>query len=480
MDSLLTLSATELARRIRSGEVSSGEVVERHIARIEEVNPGLNAVVRERFDEARLEAKQADDRTRSAGADALPPLHGVPCTIKESIALTGMPHTSGVVARAGCIADADATPVARLRKAGAIPLGVTNVPELTAWVATFNKVYGVTANAYDVSRVPGGSSGGEGSIVGAGGSPFGIGTDIGGSIRIPAFCNGVFGHKPTGGLVPGSGQVPAYEGAHCRFNCTGPLARRAEDLMPLLRIVAGPDGLDPGCSEMPLGDPSEVDVAGLRVVVVETDRAPGDVDAELRFAQQRAAYALAARGATVEMIRLGELKGSLAMAATLQLEEGRVPIPDDLYDPEWPGLARELVRFALRRSSHNYPPLMALIGGRIGLRMPGWIRKHTEKARAFRTRLEDLLDGGVMLYPSARGVAPRHGSKSATHFRFTGVFNVLEMPSTQTPLGLGKEGLPLGVQVIAARGNDHVTIAVAQELERAFGGWVPPGGSAPC
>ena len=155
-----------------------------------------------------------------------------------------MPNSCGVVARAGRIAERDATVVARLRAAGAIPLGVTNCSEITAWPGADNKVYGRTGNAYDPERSCGGSSGGEGAIVGTGGAPFGIGTDIGGSIRIPTFCNGVFGHKPTGGLVPATGQYPAYTGAALRINTTGPLARRAEDLMPLLRVLAGPDGED--------------------------------------------------------------------------------------------------------------------------------------------------------------------------------------------------------------------------------------------
>jgi fatty acid amide hydrolase 2 len=210
---LLTLSGIELARRIRQGEASSAEVVERHIEQIERVNPRLNAVVRNRFEEARVEAKHADARVRAGNGAELPPLLGVPCTIKESISLSGMPNSSGMVSRAHLTASQDATVVERLRSAGAIPLGVTNVPELTIWAATFNRVYGRTNNAYDPRRVAGGSSGGEGAIVGAGASPFGIGTDLGGSIRAPSFCNGVFGHKPSGGLVPGTGQFPQYQQA---------------------------------------------------------------------------------------------------------------------------------------------------------------------------------------------------------------------------------------------------------------------------
>ena len=247
MNELLSLSAVELARRIREKRILSREVVETHIAHIQRVNPDLNAVVRERFDDARREAEAADRRIQAANGDELPPFLGVPCTIKECFALTGMPNSSGLVARKGEIARQDATAVARLRAAGAIPLGVTNVPELCMWMETDNRVYGRTNNPYNVKHIVGGSSGGEGAIIASGASPFGLGSDIGGSIRMPAFFNGVFGHKPSAGLVPGTGQYPIATNQALRYLTTGPLARRAEDLMPLLRVLAGPDGQDGGC-----------------------------------------------------------------------------------------------------------------------------------------------------------------------------------------------------------------------------------------
>src|SRR5262245_58857220 len=180
VDDLLSVSATELASRIRRRELSSLEVVDAHIAHLQRHNPVLNAVVCDRFDAARDEARAADARC-AAGAD-LPPLHGVPCTIKESFALTGMPNTSGLVARKGLLSTADATAVRKVRAAGAIPLGVTNVSELCMWMESHNNVYGRTNNPYDPGRIVGGSSGGEGAAIGAGGSPFGVGSDVGGSI----------------------------------------------------------------------------------------------------------------------------------------------------------------------------------------------------------------------------------------------------------------------------------------------------------
>src|SRR3954454_9003083 len=200
--SLTEWSAQQLADAIRDGDTNAREVVAAHI----EVHQraGLNAVVADRYERARDEADEADRRI-AAGEHDLPPLMGVPFTVKESIALQGMPHCAGLAARAEHRASESATAVQRVLDAGAIPLGVTNISELTMWIEADNPVYGRTLNPYDRRRIVGGSSGGEGAAVGSGGSPFGIGTDIGGSIRFPAFCNGVFGHKCSPGVVPNTG-----------------------------------------------------------------------------------------------------------------------------------------------------------------------------------------------------------------------------------------------------------------------------------
>ncbi|HEV2062045.1 MAG TPA: amidase family protein, partial [Solirubrobacteraceae bacterium] len=185
-------SAIALAAAIRAREVSSREVVEEHIAVLERMQPRTHALARDCFEAARRAADDADART---DADTGPPFHGVPCTIKESFAVKGMPNSAGLVARRDHVAEQDAPAVARLRAAGAIPLGVTNTSEMCMWIESSNHVYGRTNSAYDERRAAGGSSGGEGAAVGSGGSPLGLGSDIGGSVRLPAFFNGVFGHK---------------------------------------------------------------------------------------------------------------------------------------------------------------------------------------------------------------------------------------------------------------------------------------------
>jgi fatty acid amide hydrolase 2 len=462
---------------IRSGEASSQEVVEAHIERIEAVNPRVNAVVAERFEAARDEARAADARRAEGEPESLPTLLGVPCTVKESIAVAGMPHSAGLVSRAQRLASEDAPPVARLRAAGAIPLGVTNTSEITAFPAASNRVYGRTRNAYDPERISGGSSGGEGAIIGSGGSPFGLGTDIGGSIRVPAFCNGVFGHKPSGGLVPGTGQYPRYTGRVQRVNTTGPLARRAEDLMPLLRILAGPDGIDDQCTPMTLGDPDALDLAASRVIVIEGNARFSPVEAELRIAQQQAAYALAARGARVEMRLLPRLRDALQIFVGMLYEAGGPDFAAALGEGERVGLWRELARCLVGRSPHTVPVLTTALLERLWHLAPRRCARYAALGREVRAEIEGLLgDDGVLIFPAARSLPPRLEREltALLVFAYSGLFNALELPVTQVPVGLGEQGLPLGVQVAAARGCDHLTIAVARALEESHGGWLPP------
>ena len=311
---LREMSAVGLAAAIRDGSTTSRLVVEAHIDRLREVEPALNAIVEDRYDAALADADAADKRVEEAGGDAavLPPLLGVPCTIKESIALEGMPNCVGAVHRRDVRSTYNASTVQRLIDAGAIPLGVTNISELTLWIESDNRVYGRANNAYDDTRTAGGSSGGEGAAVGSGGSPFGLGSDIAGSIRVPAFFNGVFGHKPSAGVVSNKGQWPSTAGSASELLVTGPLARRAEDLMPVLRVVAGPDGEDELVREVTLGDPAEVAIEGLDVLI-SRDAWYFSPDREILDARERAAGALAAMGARVRDVELKDLRKALGL-----------------------------------------------------------------------------------------------------------------------------------------------------------------------
>lgn len=478
MRSLLTLSATRLAEMIRKKEVTSREVVEAYIDQIQQVNPVLNAVVKDRFEKARNEAVLADKKIKRGGKEKLPPFHGVPCTIKECFALEGMPNSSGLAARKNFRAKKDATAVARLRSAGAIPLGVTNVSELCLWMETFNKVYGRTNNPYDLKRTVGGSSGGEGAIIAAGGSPFGLGSDVGGSIRLPAFFNGIFGHKPTGGLVPNTGQFPVTKGEGS-YLTSGPMTRKAEDLLPLLKILAGPDGKDKSCKEFSIGDPSKVKVKGLTVIDVE-DNGRFFVSKELREAQKECVRHLARRGAKIKQAKIRGLRDSLLIwSAMLSANEDTTfrELLGHGRKKSAPELAVELVKSVFRRSRHTLPAIVLGLVEEIADFTPAQVRKYVERGIALREELVELIgENGIMLYPSYTSVAPPHYKPLLPpfHWVYTGILNVMELPVTQVPLGLNKQGLPLGVQVAAVHGNDHVTIAVALELERAFGGWITP------
>lgn len=474
---LLLLSAMELARQIRARRVSAREVVEAHLAQIERFEPALNAVVVKRYTAARAEADAADARVAAAGAsEVLPPLLGVPCTIKESMGVAGLPQTAGLVARRNVCASDDATTVARLRAAGAIPLGLTNVSELLMWMESDNRVYGRTSCAYDLKRTCGGSSGGEGASVGAGGAPFGLGADIGGSIRIPAFFNGVFGHKPTGGLVPATGQYPCAVNGALRYLTTGPLARRAEDLGPLLRILAGPDGRDPGCVAMDIGDERDVDVSRLVVLDVRERIAMAASD-DLEAVREQAIQTLARRGARVKKVSLPGLRDGLQIWSAMLEAAGGKTFAELLGDGQAVRGGRELVRWALGRSPHTLPAIGLALLEKVPKLLGSTSAKYLEIGRKLRGELDDALGSdGVMPFPPHARVVTRHGFALLPPLRFgyTAIFNVMETPSTAVPMGLDRRGLPLGVQIVGGRGRDALTIAVARVLEDAHGGWVPP------
>jgi fatty acid amide hydrolase 2 len=480
MDFLLMKSACDLARMIRNGEITSRTAVDVHIEQIKRVNPRLNAMVYERFEMARDEADAADRALREQRKESLPLFHGVPCSIKESFSLNGMPHSGGLYARRDTIATQDATAVSRLRMAGAIPLGVTNVPELCMWMESNNTIYGRTNNPYHQKHTAGGSSGGEGAIVGAGGVPFGLGSDIGGSVRIPAFFNGVFGHKPTGGLVPNTGHYPKPVDKTNIYTCVGPLCRRAEDLWPLLQVLAGPESEDEHFSEwrgFHLGDPGRVRIDQLRVIHVPSD-GRRKVQRELAHAQVCAALYLGSWGAEVKEARFGDLQRAMeiwtAMVGTGSPRHGFRRMMG--LDSRWL-LALELVKWAVRSSKHTFPAMVMALFDDLGHWFPARTARLIERGRQLRETLTSVIgNNGVMLYPSYVSIVPRHHKPMFPPFNwsYTAIFNVLEFPVTQVPMGLDHNGLPTGIQVVALPGNDHLTISVARTLEKAFGGWVPP------
>jgi fatty acid amide hydrolase 2 len=488
MPLLTERSAVDLAFAIRRRETTSMEVLNAHIELLERTGARLNALVASRFDHARGQATEVDKQVAQTSLrgtdalDALAPLLGVPFTVAESIAVTNMPQTGGVEVRRNFRAMETAQAVRRLIDAGAIPVGVTNTSEMTVGIDSENPVYGRTNNPYDETRTAGGSSGGEAAAIGAGASPFGVAVDRGGSLRIPAMFCGVFGHKPSPGLVPTSGIWPDVSGAALKTVTIGPMTRRAEDLMPLLRIMAAQPADQPKSkrakdNQFELIEPSEVSLDGLVVTVIE-DSSLQPMDWQLRDARERAVGALAAAGGKIRRIKMPSWKRTLIPFLTsLQPgEEGDVGVLELLRDVSDTGVT---LRASVASSSgHTLSTRLTLLAEALPQSFGGRGNKLATRAADLTTELIDAIGEGVLLHPAHLAVAPRHrrGYRRPWLNTPAALFNLAGVPVTEVPLGLNEDGLPLGVQVAAAPGADHLSIAIALELEAVFGGWVPPTG----
>jgi len=475
MNELLTISAIELARRIKSGELSPVEVTETHIKRIEAVNPKINAVVVTTFEQAMDEANAAQEKLAAMKGkeNELPPFFGVPCTMKDTFAMEGLPWVAGSYSRRNVIAGGNATMVKRMKDAGFIVMGKTNIPEGAMWIETYNKVYGRTKNPYDLSRGVGGSSGGEGAIVAGGGSPVGIGSDIGGSIRYPAAFNGVCGHKSTGGLVPYTGSWPPPLGEAAKYHTCGPLVRRVEDLMPVLKLLAGSDGKDLSVKDRPLGDPDKVDLKGMRVFYY-TDIRIAKANHEVKRAIMLAAQALEERGCIVEYWRPEGIERGVELWSACLATQQEKPFKELIFESGgsyWPELAKAVIG----KSNITAPALAMIFTEMIGEK---FLRKQLEKTATkvggLQRHIEDKLgDNGILLCPAYSAPAPKHGAPwlNLPAVGFCAVYNILEFPGTVVPVRWTNTGLPVAVQLNGARMSDHLTIAAAKALEEEFGGW---------
>jgi amidase len=459
-DELWTSSASRLAALIRDREVSSEEVVAACLARVEVVNAKINAVVAFAGD-ALDRAREAD--RRQAGGEALGPLHGVPFTAKDSLDTAGLVTTAGTIGWRDRVPDRDATVVARLRAAGAILLGKTNTPEFTWSDETDNDVYGRTSNPYDLERTPGGSSGGPAAIVAAGGSPFDIGSDTGDSIRQPAHVCGIAGIKPTSGRVPRTGHWPSFAGITGPLTQLGPMARRVDDLAPVLAVIAGPDGEDPGVAPVELGHPDGVDVSGLRIVAF-TDNRIRTPTPETVAAVEAAGAALGLAGATIEWALPPGLDDAWAAWDRLIWSDGY-------------GWLRRLIAGAGTSGLGSYDTR-------------GWIRPRPavpgdelsallEQADLVRSRLLRWFhDSGAdaVLCPAMPQPAIRHGESNAPWFgdTYSDVHNLTGWPAVVVRGGSAPGGLPIGVQLVGRPWREDVALAAARIVEAASGGWQAP------
>ena len=453
-------SVTSMAHAIRCREISSEEVVEAHLRRIAEVNLSLNAVVHVAASSARAEARAADARL-AAGA-AVGPLHGVPVTIKDNHDVAGLPGTAGTKGLADRIPTMDATVVARLKAAGAIVLGKTNLPELALAFETDNLVYGRTNNPYDLARTPGGSSGGEAAIIAAGGSPLGIGNDAAGSIRLPAHFCGIAGIKPTTGRVPKTGYLGSSGGALSSLMQSGPMARYVEDLELALPIICGGDGRDPAVVDMPMGDPGAVELRRLRIAY-HTDNGIASATAETADTVTRAAMSLIDAGVAVDEARPAGIERTYQLFFDLFGADGGV------------GLQSRLKSLG----TTDTHPLMQQF-----LRLLGPSACTTADAFARLARLEQFRaemfafwqNYDAILCPTCAVPAIPHGTswEHWTAISYTMAYNLTGWPGAVVRAGTSPHALPIGVQIIAQPWREDVALAIARHIETTLGGWQPP------
>lgn len=413
-----------LARAIAAKKVSSVEVVRAHLEHIHTVNPRLNAVVFATAESAIKEARNADRRNKPDAV--LGPLHGVPFTAKDIFNTAGLPTTAGLRMMRSNIPDHDATVVARMRRAGAILIGKTNCPPGGAGEESWKSMHGGTRNPYDVNRTPGGSSSGEASIIAAGGSPLGLGSDSGGSIRIPAHYCGVAGLKPTAGLIPATGAYALPGGLSDPRTQVGPMARYVSDLKLALRVLAGPDGVDSGVVPVPVPRRTPK-LDGMRVAWYVDDGLAKPTPA-VAAAVRASAKALADAGCNMTEERLP----SLAEAWQVTLGYwGTKHINHDRLYRRWDAFRSLVLRFMSRYD--------------------------------------------LVLSPVAPDVAPLYKAKLVGdhNFSYTVPYSLSGNPCVVVRAGTSPENMPIGVQVVARNWQDNVALRAARAIERTLGGWRP-------
>jgi Asp-tRNA(Asn)/Glu-tRNA(Gln) amidotransferase A subunit family amidase len=450
-------------------EISPVELAEAHLAKIERLNPKLNAFVHVDGERIRREARAAEVEVMSG--KALGPLHGIPISIKSSIEVAGMRCESGTRLRAGFIAAQDAPLVTRLRNAGAIVLGVTNTPEfLMAW-ETDNLLYGRTNSPWNLWRTPGGSSGGEAAAIAAGMSAGGVGSDGGGSIRVPAHFSGICGLKPTPGRIPSTGHYPPSGGPFALIGVVGPMARTVTDLKAMFAVMQGPDDGDTCAAPVPVRWPDEVEIKKLRIGYFEDDgRTP--VTPETRTAVRIAADGLRCAGFHVEPFRPEGLEEARSLWTKFFVKCAGM-----LIAPMFRG--REQDQSPILKQFLEWSAAEPELTGE--LLLDAWIRRDAVRA----SFLSQMQKYPILLCPAAAIPAFRHGERSWTidgktvsyldAWSYTEFFNLLGNPAAVVPVTHSSEGLPTGVQIVGRPWEEEQVLAVAAALERECGAWrMPP------
>ncbi len=468
MTELFYLPATELARKIRTKECSPVEVMEAHLGRAGKVNPALNAITHLDADRARQSAREAErelDRSTEIGL-----LHGVPITIKSSIEVEGLRCECGAKLRQGFVAERTAPLVKRLQQAGAIVIGTTNAPEFLMAYESDNFLYGRTNNPWNLDYTAGGSSGGEAAAIAAGCSAGGMGSDGGGSVRVPAHFSGICGLKPTPGLIPRTGHWPACLGPSAFLGLVGPMARTVEDVRLLLEISSGVEYHDPSAAPVILERPDESEVLQTTVGWFE-DYGKYAVTAETRQAVRTAAGALKDQGLTVEPIELLGMESArdlwwtmFGVAAATLLQ----PLVDG-HEGDLHPITQELMASHEEESATTYQQFLG-----------AWVDRDHLRSKLLR----QMQRHRVLVCPVASIPAFRHGERSWTidgesvqypqPFVYSQIFNLLGNPAAVVPVGQSSEGLPIGVQIVGRPFEDELVLSVAAKIEQALGGWKAP------
>jgi Asp-tRNA(Asn)/Glu-tRNA(Gln) amidotransferase A subunit family amidase len=468
MPELTFLSAVSMAEQIREKKLSPVELLEAHLARIEKLNSKLKAFVQVDAEGARCQARAAEKAVTRG--EKLGLLHGVPISIKSSIEVTGMKCEAGSKLRAGFVAATDAPLVSRLRNAGATILGMTNTPELLMAWETDNLLYGCTHNPWDLSRTAGGSSGGEAAAIAAGCSAGGVGSDGGGSIRVPAHFSGICGLKPTPGRIPATGHFPTSVGPFALIGVVGPMARTVSDLKVLFEVMQGPDDGDTSAAPVPVRWLSRNDLKKLRIGYFEDDgRTP--VTAETRAAVRTAAEALKRAGFEVEPFRPEGLEQARQLWWQFFGIAGGM-----LLRPMTKGREADLTAILKQHLSQvaTEPPHSGQT------LLDTWIMRDIVRMQVF----SEMREYPILLCPVASIPAFRHGERSweidgktvqyLDAWSYTEWFNLLGTPAVAVPFGRSNEGLPIGVQIVARPWEEELVLAVAVELEAQRGEWQAP------
>ncbi len=465
MKAVTQQSATELLALLRTKKISALELAEEYIRQIERLNPQINALVDFDPERVRQQARASDNSSAE-----LAPLAGLPVTVKSSISTAGHRCEIGSLVNRGHVPAQDATVVARLRRAGAIILGTTNCPEYLMAYVTENDLHGRTNNPWNLDYTPGGSSGGESAAIAAGMSAGGLGSDSGGSVRVPAHFTGICSLKPTPGRIPGDGHLPPCIGPFSFLGAIGPMARTVDDVALLFRALSGQDPVDPASPPIPLREPSLDEVKRLAIGYFEDDGLT-PVTPETRQAVQDAAQALRAQGFEVRPFRPKALEQARKLwelffvRCGAMFEEPLVRGHEDKLSP--------VFRDFLARA-HAAPPLTA------EELLMAWAEADIIRGKL----LAQMQEFPLLLCPVCAVPAFRHDERSwaidgkqveyLDAMRYSQWFNLLAAPAAVVPVGRSPEGLPIGVQVVGRPYEDEVALKAASVIDDAFGYVVPP------